>query len=240
MAPPWNITEMLGSGPFPETIIAPTDGAEMVLVPAGDFIKGISEVELAQIYMLDKNENPVFASEVPSRIIYVKDFYIDRYPVTNYQYQKFIDATGHREPILLNHPLWGQPMKPVVFVGWDVKGEYKEDQVSMYQLNDQGNSLKVDTGKVHDPLIHFYTVIDLLQEQQVDQLTFSMMDASNKLLQNVQLKRLGQDVIHLDGTKVNVEGSVLIGNGLPPVYYWMNEEGKVLIMTSTLLTYVLK
>ena len=78
---------MLGSGPFPETIIAPIDGAEMVLVPAGDFVKGISEDELAQIYLLDNNENPVFASEVPSRIIYLKDFYIDRYPVTNYQYQ---------------------------------------------------------------------------------------------------------------------------------------------------------
>ena len=74
---------MLGSGPYPETIIAPIDGAEMVRVPAGDFIQGISEEELAQIYLLDNNENPVFATEVPSRIIYVKDFYIYRYPVTN-------------------------------------------------------------------------------------------------------------------------------------------------------------
>ena len=52
---------MLGSGPIPQTIIAPIDGAEMVWVPAGDFIKGISEAELAQIYLLDNNENPVFA-----------------------------------------------------------------------------------------------------------------------------------------------------------------------------------
>ena len=113
----WNINEMLGSGSFPETIIAPIDGAEMVLVAAGDFIKGISEEELARIYLLDDNENPVFATEVPSRNVYLKDFYIDRYPVTNFQYQRFVEATGHREPILLNHPLWGQPMKPVVFVG---------------------------------------------------------------------------------------------------------------------------
>ncbi|MEJ2221343.1 MAG: SUMF1/EgtB/PvdO family nonheme iron enzyme [Desulfobacterales bacterium] len=110
---------MLGSGPFPEAIVAPIDGAEMVLVAAGDFIQGISEEELAQIYLLDNHENPVFASEVPSRTIYLQDFYIDRYPVTNYQYQKFIDHTGHREPLLLHHPLWGQPMKPVVFVGWE-------------------------------------------------------------------------------------------------------------------------
>ncbi|MGD8273388.1 MAG: SUMF1/EgtB/PvdO family nonheme iron enzyme, partial [Desulfobacterales bacterium] len=111
--------EMLGDGSLPETLIAPIDGAEMVRVPAGDFTKGITEEELAQIFLLDKQENPIFASEVPARSLYLKDFYIDRYPVTNFQYQNFIKATGHREPMLLKHPLWGQAMRPVVFVGWD-------------------------------------------------------------------------------------------------------------------------
>ena len=109
----WDINEMLGTGPYPDTIISPIDHAEMVLVSAGDFIKGITEEELAHLFLLDKSENPVFATEVYARKVYLKNFYIDRYPVTNYQYQSFIEATGHRRPILLNHPLWGQPMKPV-------------------------------------------------------------------------------------------------------------------------------
>jgi sulfatase modifying factor 1 len=115
----WEITEILGKGPFLETIVSPIDGAEMVLVPAGKFTRGISAEELAQIFLLDEHENPVFATEVPAREIYLQNFYIDRYPVTNYQYQKFINDSGHREPVLLKHPIWGQPMKPVVFVGWD-------------------------------------------------------------------------------------------------------------------------
>ncbi|MGD8333522.1 MAG: formylglycine-generating enzyme family protein, partial [Desulfobacterales bacterium] len=118
--------EMLGDGSLPETLIAPIDGAEMVRVPAGDFTKGITEEELAQIFLLDKQENPIFASEVPARSLYLKDFYIDRYPVTNFQYQNFIKATGHREPMLLKHPLWGQAMRPVVFVGWDDARRYAE------------------------------------------------------------------------------------------------------------------
>ena len=122
----WNIMEMLGGGHLPDTLIAPVDGAEMVRVPAGDFTKGITEAELVQIFMLDRQENPVFASEVPARKIYLQDFYIDRYPVTNYQYQYFIKATGHREPMLLKHPLWGQAMRPVVFVGWDDARRYAE------------------------------------------------------------------------------------------------------------------
>ena len=115
----WNISEMLGTGQYPETIISPIDGAEMVFIAPGEFTVGISQEELAQIFMLDRAENAVFATEVPERTVHLAGFYIDRYPVTNYQYQKFIDASGHRKPVHLSHPLWGQPMKPVVFVGWE-------------------------------------------------------------------------------------------------------------------------
>ena len=63
----WDITEMLGSGPYPDTIISPIDHAEMVFVPAGNFIKGITEEELAHLFLLDKSENPIFATEVSAR-----------------------------------------------------------------------------------------------------------------------------------------------------------------------------
>jgi formylglycine-generating enzyme required for sulfatase activity len=110
---------MLGPGPLPETVIAPIDSAEMVLVPAGEFTMGMGEEEIYQIFLLDDRENPVFATEIPARRKYLDSYYIDRYPVTNYQYRRFIEETGHRRPLLINHPDWGKPMQPVVFVGWD-------------------------------------------------------------------------------------------------------------------------
>ena len=115
----WDIRKMLGPGPLPKAVIAPIDSAEMVLVPAGEFTMGMSEEEVYQIFLLDNRENPVFATEIPARRMYLDSFYIDRYPVTNYQYRRFIEATGHRRPMLINHPEWGKPMQPVVFVGWD-------------------------------------------------------------------------------------------------------------------------
>ncbi|VAX11277.1 hypothetical protein MNBD_GAMMA26-869 [hydrothermal vent metagenome] len=76
--------------------------AEMVLIPGGGFIMGSSKEELkpiieefgkrADFYGYD------FDSEVPQRKIYLKDYYIDRYEVTNAQYKEFIDATGHLPP----------------------------------------------------------------------------------------------------------------------------------------------
>ena len=119
MENPWDIKNEMGSGPLPDTIVSPVDGAEMVVVPEGPFTMGISEEELLQLYMLDQRVNAIFATEVPSRTEDLEGYYIDRYPVTNFQYKNFLDATGHREPALFNHPSWGQPMQPVVFIGWD-------------------------------------------------------------------------------------------------------------------------
>jgi formylglycine-generating enzyme required for sulfatase activity len=120
----WDLSGILGCDPLPARIVAPIDGAEMVLVPESEFTMGISREELYYIYMLDDRKNPVFATEVPARKVSLKAYYIDRYPVTNYQYRKFIESTGHRRPLLLNHPNWGNPMQPVVFVGWDDAREY--------------------------------------------------------------------------------------------------------------------
>ena len=39
-------------------------------------------------------------SETPQHIVYLNAFYIDKYEVTNAQYQKFVDETGHRVPVV--------------------------------------------------------------------------------------------------------------------------------------------
>jgi formylglycine-generating enzyme required for sulfatase activity len=91
----------------------------MVLVPKGPFTVGISQEELRQVFLLDQKQTPIFMTEVPARTIEMEAFYIDRYPVTNYQYRKFVEETGHRAPWLWDDPLWNQPMQPVVGVGWN-------------------------------------------------------------------------------------------------------------------------
>ncbi|MEW5725160.1 MAG: SUMF1/EgtB/PvdO family nonheme iron enzyme [Thermodesulfobacteriota bacterium] len=115
----WDISRTLGSSPLPPTLVCPKDGAEMVLVPGGDFLMGLSEEELTKIFLMDERLTPVFLTEVPARRCRVDSFYIDRYPVTNFQYRKFIRETDHRTPLLLDHEDWNDPLQPVVFVGWE-------------------------------------------------------------------------------------------------------------------------
>ena len=61
----WDTGKMPASNPLPGTIVSPIDGAEMVLIPAGEFTMGISQEELHHVFALDDRENPVFATEVP-------------------------------------------------------------------------------------------------------------------------------------------------------------------------------
>ena len=70
----WNIDKMPGTGPLPEAVVSPIDGAEMVRVPAGEFTMGISQEELYHISMLEDRENPVFATEVPAQNVYLEDY----------------------------------------------------------------------------------------------------------------------------------------------------------------------
>ncbi|BBB46997.1 hypothetical protein Pelsub_P0224 [Pelolinea submarina] len=75
----------------------------MVKVPAGEFLYGEDQ---------EKTET--------------KEFFIDLYPVTNADYKKFVDATGHTEPASWRKGTWpeGKENHPVVEVNWESASAY--------------------------------------------------------------------------------------------------------------------
>src|SRR3989337_1463066 len=100
------------------------DQEKMVFIPAGEFIMGSSSEEVEKVRKEYGHRGDFvgynFDKERPKRTGYVKAFYIDKYEVTNAQYQEFIDATGHPAPL---H--WGggtyDPHKanyPVIKISW--------------------------------------------------------------------------------------------------------------------------
>jgi len=58
------------------------DGKTMVHIPAGPFIMGSEE----------------FGPETPQRSVYLPDYYIDQYPVTNAEYKRYMLATRAMPP----------------------------------------------------------------------------------------------------------------------------------------------
>jgi len=85
------------------------NGVEMVYVPAGPFVMGT--------YIDDPDSE---YEERPAHILDLPAFWIARYPTTNEQYQRFIQATDHNPP-----PMWdgdaypeGTGAHPVLRVTW--------------------------------------------------------------------------------------------------------------------------
>lgn len=86
---------------------------EMVLIPAGKFTMGTNER---------------LPDEGPEHVVDLKDYWIDKYEVTNAQYKKFIDATGRRSPDHFRNRTYpeGKSDHPVVFVTWYDAHDYCE------------------------------------------------------------------------------------------------------------------
>ncbi len=87
---------------------------EMVAIPAGPFVRGTNDGGF---------------DEQPQRTIVLDAFSIDRYEVTNHQYQQFVAATGHRKPGLPSrYAKSGSKVRginqPAVYVSWEDAAEY--------------------------------------------------------------------------------------------------------------------
>jgi len=86
---------------IPESKIIGKDGAPMVLIPAGEFQMGGESL-----------------NELPVHTVYLDAFHMDVYEVTNAQYNKFMDETGHEAPTYWNNEGYNAPDQPVVGVNW--------------------------------------------------------------------------------------------------------------------------
>src|SRR5215475_1814058 len=88
------------SGPRPPEL-APTivgkDGAEMVLVPAGEFMMGSAPDDITSLLRRHPKANgAILKDELPKHRVFLDAFYIDKYEVTNARFQQFVQATGYR------------------------------------------------------------------------------------------------------------------------------------------------
>ena len=78
---------------------------EMILIPAGEFIRGTDQR---------------LSDEGPQHTVSLGDFYIDKYEVTNLQYQQFINAAHRKSPDHFENRTFpeGKADHPVTFVSW--------------------------------------------------------------------------------------------------------------------------
>ena len=82
---------------------ADSQGEDMVLIPVGPFLMGSDKLPNKDESTGVGTIKPWYLDEHPSHKVTLQNYFIDRFEVTNAQYQKFVVATGHTPPIL-----WGE------------------------------------------------------------------------------------------------------------------------------------
>lgn len=108
---------------LPKTKINQNDGAEMVLIPAGEFLMGSSEAEItAWLKAHSDAKRESFANELPQHKVYLDAYYMYKTEVTVAQYRKFCAATKREMPL---EPFWKwQETHPIVNVTLDDASAY--------------------------------------------------------------------------------------------------------------------
>ena len=76
----------------------------MVYVPEGYFQMGQTSSEAED--------------QKPMHFVYTSAYFIDKYEVSNAEYKKFLDATGHVKPKYWDDERFNQPDQPVVGISW--------------------------------------------------------------------------------------------------------------------------
>ena len=83
-----------------ETVVVPDksthDGAKLIYIPEGEFVRGLSEEQLSLIISLCPDcKRDYVDDEMPQTSIYLDSFWIDEKEVTNAQFARFVDETGY-------------------------------------------------------------------------------------------------------------------------------------------------
>ncbi len=93
----------------------------MVLISAGEFTMGTDKVDKDALQQRFGITKMPYENEHPAHKVYLDDYYIDKYEVTNKEYKEFVDATGHPVPPSYwknGTYLPNTERMPVVMVSW--------------------------------------------------------------------------------------------------------------------------
>jgi len=103
------------------TCVNEKDGSTLVWMPAGRFQMGS---HLADLLPHEYAPNESVPTECEPHTVELKGYWIGKYPITNRQYRKFMEETGHRPPNRWDDPNFNHPESPVIGVSWVDAGQY--------------------------------------------------------------------------------------------------------------------
>ena len=85
----------------PDKFIEGDDGAEMILIEAGEFAMGGRPEDIAD---MEKNTYINYVAEGPLHQVKISSFYLDKFETTNAQYRSFLAELADSDDRSMEHP----------------------------------------------------------------------------------------------------------------------------------------
>jgi formylglycine-generating enzyme required for sulfatase activity len=92
------LTSRAAPQPTPEEVVREVFEPQMVRVPAGEFLMGTREEDVDALREKYGGEQRWWNAQTPQRKVHLPDYEIGKYPVTNFEYQAFVQDTGYQPP----------------------------------------------------------------------------------------------------------------------------------------------
>lgn len=108
-----------------EVIVHPRDYSEMIFIPEGEFLMGSTNAQIEEALELAKTRHQKavaswFSDEAPMNRVRTEAYLIDKFPVTNEQFEKFVAATDYpAEGDWRRYFTPGREAHPTVMVSWN-------------------------------------------------------------------------------------------------------------------------
>jgi serine/threonine-protein kinase len=114
------LTSRAAPQPTPEEVVREAFEPQMVRIPAGEFLMGTREEDVEALREKYGGEQRWWNAQTPQRQVHLPDYEIGKYPVTNFEYQAFVQDMNHKPPRHWEGDQYPEELgdHPVVNVSW--------------------------------------------------------------------------------------------------------------------------
>ncbi|TDF95502.1 hypothetical protein [Paenibacillus piri] len=131
-----------------------------------------------------------------------------------------------------------------LFKSYSLRGQIfrESDRADVKLLHSSGTSFSAGQAPLSQPLISEFTLFDTLPvlAGQGGVQEFALLERLERLYPHQRLGHLQEDILSSGTKKMRIQGYYLHGTGTIPSYWWVDEQQRVVVMTTTLFTYVLR
>lgn len=132
----------------------------------------------------------------------------------------------------------GETMSLLAAMNSDACMSLTDYRILRHSINGKTIAVKPDHHFLNNgALTSVYAIPELIRSSGGEIADFSFVDRYGQIHSAQKLKKVGSDMLEIGGTQIKITGYCLLGPANPPSYWWMDERGNLLIVSTTLLTY---